>query len=133
YDALFVYLYAFELRHIRPGGDHDILRFERLGALAFDLDLSGRGDTRGAAECVYFVFLQQEFDALDISVDALVLEFHHGREVELRFADPDTHLRETVARLLEQLRGIQQRFRWDASNIETSAAVGRSLFDHRGP
>ena len=39
---------------------------------------------------------------------------------------------ETVARLFEQLGGMQQRLRRDASDIEAGAAVGRALFHHRG-
>ena len=58
-----------------------------------DLDLAGRGDAGRAEERVDLVLLEQELDALDVAVDALLLERHHLREVELRLADLDAHRR----------------------------------------
>ena len=56
--------------------------------------LPGAGDAAGAAHGVDLVLLEQEIDALDVAVDAFVLEFHHRGEIELGLADPDAHLRE---------------------------------------
>ena len=51
-----------------------------------DLDLARRGDAAGAVEVVDLVLLQQERDAVDIALNALVLEGEHGGKVELRLA-----------------------------------------------
>src|SRR5450756_2574101 len=85
YDALFVDLDAIELGHVGAGGNHDGLGVEdlRLAVDAFDLDLAGGGNARSAKEGIDLVFLEQEIDALDVAVDALVLERHHRLEVEL--------------------------------------------------
>ena len=42
----------------------------------------------------------------------------------------DAVLGEIVARLLEQVRGLQQRLGRDAADIEAGAAEGRALLDH---
>ena len=46
---------------------------------ALHLDLAGRGDAAGAVKSIDLVLLEQELDALDVAVDALVLERHHRR------------------------------------------------------
>ena len=81
---------------------------------------------------VDLVLLEQELDALDVAVDALVLERHHRREIELGRGHADAHLAEAVAGLLEQFGGVQQRLRRDAADIEAGAAEGRALFHHGG-
>src|SRR5205823_13895331 len=85
----------------------------------------------GGNYAVDLVLPEQERDALDVAVDAFVLELHHGRKVELRCPDADAHLAERVARLLEALRRMQQRLRGDAADIEAGAAEGLLLLDHR--
>ena len=87
----------------------------RLAVVAFDLDLAGGGDARGAMEGVDLVFLEQEIDALDVAVDALILERHHGLQIELGRGNADAHLGKAVAGLLEQFGGMQQRLRRECS------------------
>ena len=85
-----------------------------------------------AVEGVDLVLLQEELDALDVALDALVLEGHHGLEIELRRRDADPHLAEVALRLLEALGGVQQRLRRDAADVEAGAAMGLALLDHGG-
>ena len=92
--------------------------------------LPARDDAAGAVERIDLVLLEQKLDALDVAVDALVLERHHRLEIELGLADADAHLGEAVSGLLEQFGGVQQRLRGNAADIQTGAAVGRALFDH---
>ena len=77
------------------------------------------------------VLLEQEGDALDVAVDALVLEFHHRGKIERRLADLDAHVRERVTGLVVKLRGMQQRLRRNAADIETAAPEGLVLLHHR--
>src|SRR3974377_2172890 len=85
-------------------------------------DPAGRGDARGAMKRVDLVLLQQEVDALHVTIDALVLERHHGLKIELRRTDADTHLGKRMPRLLEQFGGMQQRFGWDAADVQARPA-----------
>ena len=93
-DALAVDVDALELRHIGAGGDDDVLGLQRLRLAvgALDLDLARRGDAAGAVHRIDLVLLEQVIDALDVAVDALVLELHQRGEIELRRADADAHL-----------------------------------------
>ena len=69
-----------------------------LPSAAFTSTLPGAGDAAGAVERIDLVLLEQELDALDVAVDALVLELHHRGEIELRRADLDAHLGEARGR-----------------------------------
>ena len=132
HDALLVDLDAAQPRHVRAGGDDDGLAFNRLaGAVGrFHLDLAGRGDAADSREGVDLVFLEQEGDAFDVAVDALVLELHHGGQIELRLTELDAHLVEQVAGFFEQLGGVQKRLRGNAADVEAGAAEGLVLLDH---
>ena len=134
HDALFVDLDAAQLGHVGAGGDDDGFRFQRLRLAigARHLDLAGRGDAAGAMKSVDLVFLEQKIDALDVAVDALVLERHHGRKLELGRRNADAHFAKHATGLLEQLGGVQQRLRRDAADVQASAAEGRALLDHGG-
>ena len=94
---------ALELGDVRAGGDDDRFGVERLrfAVVAFDFDLAGRRDAAGADEGIDLVFLEQKLDAFDVAVDALILEGHHGLQIELRRADANAHLAERVAGLFE--------------------------------
>ena len=133
-DALLVDLDAFQARHVGTGGDDDGFGVERLHLAvgAGDFDLAGDGDTAGAEISIDLVLLEQEVDALDVAVDALVLERHHRGEIELGRGDADAHFAEAMAGLLEQFGGVQQRLRRDAADIEAGAAEGRALFNDGG-
>ena len=94
--------------------------------------LPGAAMRAGAVKGVDLVLLEQELDALDVAVDALVLERHHRGRSSLGALTPMPILRERVPGLLEQLGGVQQRLRRDAADVEAGAAEGRALLDHRG-
>ena len=96
-----------------------------------DLDLAGGEHAADPDMGIDLVLLEQERHALDVAVDAFVLEFLHGGEIEHRLADADAHPGEGVAGLLEQLRGMEQGFRGNAPDIEAGAAEGLVLLDHR--
>ena len=93
---------------------------------AADLDLPGAGDARAAVKRIDLVLLEQERDAFDVARDAFVLEFHHCGEIELRGRKHDAHFLERVPGFLEQLGGVQQRFRRDAA-LEGADASGIGL------
>ncbi|MGY4599518.1 hypothetical protein ACVWXL_007264 [Bradyrhizobium sp. GM22.5] len=131
HDARFVDLDALEARDVRAGRDHDALGFDHLRlAIGGDFDLAGAEDLACALEHVDLVLLHQELDALDVAVDALLLEVHHRRQIELRRGDADAHLGEGMPGLLEHFGGVQQRLRRHAADIEAGAAERRVLFDH---
>ena len=100
HDALLVDLDALQPRDIRAGRDDDVLRLDRLrlAVRALHLDLAGRRDAAVADEGIDLVLLEQERDALDVAVDALVLEFHHRRQIELRRWHLDAHAWRSRAR-----------------------------------
>src|SRR4029077_8925980 len=52
-------------------------------------------------------------------------------EVELGRRQHDAMDAEIVSRLLEQMRGLQQRLGGDAADIEAGAAERGAIFDHR--
>ena len=68
-----------------------------LPSAAFTSTLPGAA-MRPAVKRIDLVLLEQEGDALDVAVDALVLELHHGREIELRLADARCPSARTCAR-----------------------------------
>ena len=132
HDALLVDLDALQPRDIGAGGDDDVLGLDhlRLAVAARHLDLAGAEDLSRAADDVDLVLLHQELDALDVAVDALLLEIHHRGQIEFRRGDADAHFRKGVPGLLEHFGGIQQRLRRHASDIEAGAAERRVLLDH---
>ena len=69
----------------------------RLAVVALHLDLAGAKHAARALIGVDLVLLEQERDALGVAVDRLVLELQQRRQIELRLADLDAHLRERVA------------------------------------
>src|SRR5262249_45960095 len=132
HDAPLVDIDAGQACHVRAGGDDDRLAFDGLAPAVsgLHLDLAGCNDAAGAVKGVDLVLLEQEGDALDIAVNALVLEFHHGGKIELRLADLDAHLVEQMAGLFVELGGVQQRLGGNATDVEAGAAEGLVLFDY---
>ena len=64
--------------------------------------------------------------------DHLVLALQHRRQIEPQTVDRDAVVGELVARLLVVVRGLQQRLRRDAADVEAGAAEGRPLLDAGG-
>src|SRR6185312_1775374 len=77
------------------------------------------------------VLVEQEFDALGEVGDDLVLAAHHRRQIDGGAIDLDSVRREPVRRLLVEVRGLQQRLRRDAADIEAGAAERAALL-HAG-
>src|SRR5213075_5441 len=109
YDALLVDLDAFQPRDVRTGGYDNVLGLEGLRLAASDLDLAGAEDLSLAGDDVDLVLLHQELDALDVAVDALLLEVHHRRQIELWRGDADAHLGKGMPGFLEHFGSVQQR------------------------
>jgi len=132
-ETLLVDLDAFQSCYVGAGGDDNVLRLQRLDLAVgrLHLDLAGADDAPGTGKGIDLVLLEQKGDALGVAVDAVALEFHHGGKVELRLAEHDAHFWQRVARFLEPLRRLQQRFGRDAADVETGAAKRRPLLDHR--
>src|SRR5579863_9394024 len=86
HDALLVDLDALQPRDIRAGGDDDVLGFHhlRLAVFARHLDFPGAEYPPLAADDVDLVLLHQELDALDVAINALLLEIHHRGQIEFR-------------------------------------------------
>ena len=132
HDPLLVDLDALQPRNIGAGGDDDIFGLDRLrlAVATGHFDLAGAEDLAGTADDFDLVLLHQELDALDVTVDALLLEVHHGRQIELRRGNADAHLRKGMPGFLEHLGRMQQRLRRHAADIEAGAAERRILLDH---
>ena len=132
HDVPLVDLDPFQLRNVRAGGNHDIfgLNSLRLAVAAGNFNFARADDLSGAVDDVDLVLPHQELDALDVAVDALLLEVHHRGQVEFRRGHGYSHLRKRMRGLLEHLRGMQQRLRRHAADIETGAAERCVLLDH---
>lgn len=123
HDALLVDLDPLQTRDVRAGGDDDVLGVDDLRlAVGGDLDLAAAEDLAGALEHVDLILLHQKLDALDVTVDALLLEVHHRGKIELRRRDRHAHFRKGMAGFLEHFGGVQQRLRRHAADIEAGAA-----------
>src|SRR5262249_26983958 len=98
---------------------------------SFHFDLAGSCNACGASTTVDLVLLEEKRDAFDICLHALVLEPHHGGEIEFRPTKLDAHPVERVGSLLIKLGGAQQRFRRNAADVKTRAAEGLILLHYR--
>ncbi len=94
-----------------------------------DLDLARFHDAPCPVEVVDLVLAQQKRDAVDIALNAFILEGEHGGKVELGL-DLDAHAGEGVGGFSVTLARVQQRLRRNAADIEAGASVGRALLDH---
>ena len=131
-DLLLVDRHARQRHHFRARGDQDVLRGQRILHRAIftdDRDGARRLDTTGPGVRGDLVLLEQEGDALGRGLDDLALALHELREIELRRRHDDSVRGEIVARFLEQVRGLQQRLRGDAADVEAGAAKRRTLLD----
>ena len=92
--------------------------------------LPGPEDGGGAVEGVDLVLLEQEGDAVDVALHALVLEGQHLGRSSFGAGTSMPMAAKRVARLLEELGGVQQRLGGDAADVEAGAAVGGALLHH---
>jgi hypothetical protein len=97
-----------------------------------DRQAVGRGEARGALDVVDLVFLEEILDAARVLADDLVLPRHHGREIEIDAGDLDAVLGERMLGLGIFLRGLQQRLRGNAADIEAGAAGRAAPVDAGG-
>ncbi len=81
-------------------------------------------------EAILF-FLNRKATPLVVASTTSPLRFMQLAEVELGRAEHDAVDAKTVACLLEEMRGLQQRLGRDAADIEAGAAQGGALLDHR--
>jgi hypothetical protein len=111
HDALLVDLDALQPGNVRAGSDDDVLGLDglSLAVIARHLDLSGPQYLSLAPDDVDLVLLHQEVDALDVAVDALLLEIHHRGQIEFWRGDADAHFGKRMPGLLEHLGSVQQR------------------------
>ncbi len=101
------------------------LRLERCGPSTRDA-VRAPANLRRALDQLDLVLAEEEVDAAGVLADHLVLARHHRREVEPDRADLDAVRGQRVPRLVEFLRGLQQRLRRDAADIEAGAAEASS-------
>jgi len=90
-DALFIDGDARQRRHIRPGGDDDVLRLQstRAAVLQLNFDLARRADPCLADNGFALVLLEQEFDTLGELAHHFRLVRHHRGQIEFgRGFDP---------------------------------------------
>ena len=71
------------------------------------------------------VLLEQTLDAARELFDDAVLAPHHLCYINSRRTDRNTLLGEAVSGFLEDVRGVQQGFRRDATNVQTGSAKTR--------
>ena len=124
-------------RHLGPGdrgrlgpaGDDDVFRL--VGGVT-DRDLARRGDAAPALEPVDLVLLEQEFDALGVLADHVVLVGQHLFPVDLGRRALQAHLFEIVLRLVQLVAGVQQRLGRDAAHVQAGAAQGFAPLDAGG-
>ena len=80
---------------------------------------------------VILFFLNRKATPLVVASTTSPLRFISWAKSSVGGAEHDAVHGEIVARLLEQVRGLQQRLGRDAADIEAGAAEGRALLDHR--
>src|SRR5262249_20622807 len=71
----------------------------------------------------------QELDAPGQRPNDRVLAAHHRPEIERDLADFDAVLGERMLGLNEPFRGLQQRLRWNAADVEAGSTEAVAAFD----
>jgi hypothetical protein len=112
-------------------GNEDVLRANG-GLATFDkVDRNGVLvlESAGALDVLDVVLLEQEFDTLGQAGHGGFLCLHHGREIELDIANLNTAALCVVEDLVVEVRVVEERFRWDAADVQASSPEGTALFD----
>ena len=126
---------ARQRHHLRARGDQDVLRRERV----LDRAVVARAPRPRPAfsmrpvpwnEAILFL-RNRKATPLVVASTTSPLRFMNWAKSSVGGADLDAVHGEIVRRLLEQVRGLQQRLGRDAADIEAGAAEGRALLDHR--
>ena len=126
-DGHLVHRHTGQAGGFRPGGDDDGFRLMQLFP---HLDLSGGGDAAPAFQPGYLVLLEQEFDALGVLPNHIILVALHLGPIDLGGGGHQAHLRKILLRLVQHVAGVQQGFRRDAADVQAGAAEGVAPFDH---
>ena len=126
-DQLFIELGARQCARGRSGGDDHVLGAERHAGGSADVELvdAGAGLTcegSAAVEERDLVFLQQVQNAVIVLLDHAILALEHLRQVQLQAGDLDAVLDKAVAGMFEMLGRLQQRLRWNATDVGAGAA-----------
>ena len=97
---------------------------QRVGSFRCDVDRLAVDDARPAFHDLRAVLLEQCADAAGEAVDDAVLPLHRATDLDPRRIDADAERRvlRVMARLLELVRRMDHRLRWDAADVETGAA-----------
>ena len=121
-------------RDLGARGDEHVSRLERAHAALVErgLDLARARDLALALDVLDAVLLEEVLDAARQALDALGLGRHH--EVEVRrhvLAAEDAVVLEVLARVLEEVRAVQQRLGRDAAHVQARAAQRAAELDAR--
>ena len=92
--------------------------------------LAGRGNRADAAEHGDLVFLEQVVNAADIGIHRVGLVRHHLRQVDLGRRNINAELLESMGRFFEHFRGMQERLRGNAADVQARAAQRWPFLDH---
>ena len=131
-DPLLVDVDPRQGRHVGAGGDQDVPGLQHPAVAAVGRrhrDLAGGGDRSRPDQVVDLVFLQQELDPLGEIADDPFLALHHRRQVDLQAGDLDPVVGELLRRDRVVVRGLQQRLRRNAADVEAGAAERAPLLD----
>src|SRR5690606_27788929 len=122
-DALAVELRDGQLDRRRPGREHDVRRFESaLAVRAVDLDAVTRLEPRAAVNRRDAGPFEERLDARGELLHDRSLPLEHLADVERKRARLDAVRGELGLRAVIELRGLEQRFRRDAADVQARAA-----------
>ncbi len=114
---------------LRARGDDALLEADDAGAaLAGDRDPVRRDEARLAAHDLHLALLGERAQTRGQAADDAVLPRPQPLDVDLRRAEHDAGAGHR-ARLLDDVRGVQQRLRRNAANVQAHAAERRPALD----
>ena len=132
HHARVVHLQRRRNRRRRSGRENRVLELDRFLAARHELHAQVvRVDDLGVAlQVLHLAMLDELSGAARVLLDDVVLERAQSGEIDLRLAELDPP-RLRVARLVEQLRDVQQRLGGDASAVDADAAGVHFGIDER--